>query len=98
MRAIDVIQSIVFGVALLVVVLIGPLGIASIVGPIADTALRYWWVGVALTAAAIVLRWRRLVPGAGRVIGVIGVIWLTFVLGLFGLYLVVFFIHGPILQ
>jgi len=98
MRAIDVIQSIVFGAALLVVVLIGPLGIASFVGPIADIALRDWWVGVGLTAASIVLRWRRLVPGAGRVLGVVGVIWVTFVLGLVGLYLVAFFLHGPTLQ
>jgi hypothetical protein len=96
MRGRDVALSIAAGVLILVVALPPTPIAAPMLRYVIEPALALWYVGVAATAAAILLRWARRWPAAARVVGVVGVTWITLVATLFVLVVLIFTIAGPI--
>jgi hypothetical protein len=59
-----------------------------------DAVLQVWYVGVALVVVSFVLTRRRAVPTAARVVGCIGVWWLTFVVSYIVILVGMFAVFG----
>jgi hypothetical protein len=91
MRRMDVVLSI---AGALVVVLLLALAPSAIPGLLRDAvlapALDYWYVGVAIVVASIVLGRRSTSPGLARALGVLGVAWVALVVGFYIALILVF--------
>ena len=72
--------SIAVGVAILVLAA-GPF---PVLRGVLQTTINFWYVGVGALAAAFVARRSSGGRDAGRVLGLIGIAWVTVVLGAFG--------------
>ena len=96
MRRREVGISIAAGLALVLLVVVNPGGIGEpviryVVGP----AFSFWYVGAAAIAAAVVLRMANMQPGLVRVLGLIGITWITFVVAGIALLLAILATSGP---
>jgi hypothetical protein len=60
-----------------------------------EAAVRLWYLGVAAAVASLALRWRRVLAPA-RLLGVIGVTWVTMVVGYYALLVFLLLAMGPI--
>ena len=96
MRRMDVVLSIAGAVLVVILLALAP---SAIPGPLRDgvlaPALDYWYVGVAVLLASIVLSRRSAAPGLARVLGVLGVAWVAFFVG-FTIAVVLVFTLFPI--
>lgn len=96
MRRRDVAICIAAALLFLLYIAITPSGTSTPIGRyVVDPGLRYWYVGTAAIAASLILRWRAVWPMAARVLGVIGVTWVTFFAGYYGLLILILVLAGP---
>jgi hypothetical protein len=91
----DVVLSVAAGLLVVLYVALAPASV-PVLTSIASLALEYWYVGIAVLAASILLRrstrWRNL----ARVVGVIGVTWVSFFVGYLVALVLVFAFLAPI--
>ena len=92
----DVAISAFIGVLIFFAWAIWPSELAAPIRYVVEAGVAFWYVGVGMVAASLLLRWRKRLPRVARVLGVAGVIWVTVVLGVVGLLLVFIIIRGPI--
>ena len=85
MRRREVGISVAAGLVLILLALANPTGIgAFVVEYLAVPAFNFWWIGAAALVASFVLLSRRRLPGLARILGFVGIAWLTFLAGAIG--------------
>ncbi|HEY4227968.1 MAG TPA: hypothetical protein VGM49_06485 [Candidatus Limnocylindrales bacterium] len=84
----DIGISIAAGLVLILLGLTNPTGIGDIVIEyVAGPAINFWWIGAAALVASIVLWRQRARPDLARILGFVGVTWLTFLVGAIGFFI-----------
>jgi len=88
MRRREVGISIAAGLVLVLLGLANPTGIgAFVIEYIAVPTLNFWWIGAAALVASLFLGAQRARPDLARILGLVGITWLTFLAGAIGFLL-----------
>jgi hypothetical protein len=91
----DVALSIAAGLLVVLYVALAPASVPVLTG-IASLALEHWYAGIAVLVASILLRRSTRWPDLTRVLGMIGVTWVSFFVGYLVALVLVFAFLAPI--
>ena len=97
MRRRDVAIGFAVGIALVGYIVLFGAGTFNPAGNVIEKVLFGWWpVGLAILGGAVVVTWRRRWPVLARMLGYVGVAWISFIAGYDALLLVFYLIGGGI--